>query len=37
MSIYTSEFTRAGIRGGLNWCRNIDRNLGIARAFDEVA
>lgn len=26
---YTGEFTRAGFRGGLNWYRNISRNVGL--------
>jgi pimeloyl-ACP methyl ester carboxylesterase len=26
LAFYTSEFTRTGFRGGLNWYRNIDRN-----------
>ena len=26
VDFYTSEFTRTGFRGGLNWYRNIDRN-----------
>ena len=26
IDVYTTEFTRTGFRGGLNWYRNIDRN-----------
>jgi hypothetical protein len=26
VDVYTSEFTRTGFRGGLNWYRNIYRN-----------
>jgi len=26
LDFYTSEFSRSGFRGGLNWYRNIDRN-----------
>jgi pimeloyl-ACP methyl ester carboxylesterase len=31
---YTSEFTRTGFRGGLNWYRNIDRNCELLAPFD---
>jgi pimeloyl-ACP methyl ester carboxylesterase len=31
---YTSEFTRTGFRGGLNWYRNIDRNWELLAPFD---
>ena len=30
---YTSEFTRTGFRGGLNWYRNIDRNWELLASF----
>jgi len=33
---YTSEFTRTGFRGGLNWYRNIDRNWELLAPFDGV-
>ena len=33
---YTSEFTRTGFRGGLNWHRNIDRNWELFAPFDGV-
>jgi pimeloyl-ACP methyl ester carboxylesterase len=33
---YTSEFTRTGFRGGLNWYRNIDRNWELLAPFDAV-
>ena len=33
---YTSEFTRTGFRGGLNWYRNIDRNWELLSPFDGV-
>src|SRR5437762_5675072 len=31
---HTSEFTRTGFRGGLNWYRNIDRNWELLAPFD---
>jgi pimeloyl-ACP methyl ester carboxylesterase len=31
---YTSEFTRTGFRGGLNWYRNVDRNWELLAPFD---
>ena len=34
---YTSEFTRTGFRGGLNWYCNIDRNWELLAPFDGVA
>src|SRR5215813_10707095 len=33
---YTSEFSRTGFRGGLNWYRNIDRNWELLAPFDGV-
>jgi pimeloyl-ACP methyl ester carboxylesterase len=33
VDFYTSEFTRAGFRGGLNWYRNIDRNRELLAPF----
>ena len=33
---YTSEFTRTGFRGGLNWYRNIDRNWELLAPLDGV-
>ena len=33
---YTSEFTRTGFRGALNWYRNIDRNWELLAPFDGV-
>jgi pimeloyl-ACP methyl ester carboxylesterase len=33
---YTSEFTRTGFRGGLNWYRNVDRNWELLAPFDGV-
>jgi len=33
---YTSEFTRTGFRGGLNWYRNIDRNWELLAPFEGV-
>jgi hypothetical protein len=33
---YTSEFTRTGFRGGLNWYRNIDRNWELLAPFDGI-
>ena len=33
IDFYTSEFTRTGFRGGLNWYRNIDRNWELLAAF----
>ncbi|MGH7055800.1 MAG: alpha/beta fold hydrolase [Stellaceae bacterium] len=34
VDVYTSEFTRTGFRGGLNWYRNIDRNWELLAPFD---
>ena len=34
IDFYTSEFTRTGFRGGLNWYRNIDRNWELLTPFD---
>jgi pimeloyl-ACP methyl ester carboxylesterase len=34
IDFYTSEFTRTGFRGGLNWYRNIDRNWELLAPFD---
>jgi pimeloyl-ACP methyl ester carboxylesterase len=36
VEFYTSEFTRSGFRGGLNWYRNIDRNWELLAPFDGV-
>jgi pimeloyl-ACP methyl ester carboxylesterase len=36
VTYYTSEFTRTGFRGGLNWYRNIDRNWELLAPFDGV-
>jgi pimeloyl-ACP methyl ester carboxylesterase len=36
VNYYTSEFTRTGFRGGLNWYRNIDRNWELLAPFDGV-
>src|SRR5215469_7478208 len=36
VDFYTSEFTRTGFRGGLNWYRNIDRNWELLAPFDGV-
>jgi pimeloyl-ACP methyl ester carboxylesterase len=33
LDFYTSEFTRTGFRGGLNWYRNIDRNWELLGSF----
>jgi pimeloyl-ACP methyl ester carboxylesterase len=33
IDFYTSEFTRTGFRGGLNWYRNIDRNWELLGSF----
>jgi pimeloyl-ACP methyl ester carboxylesterase len=33
IDFYTSEFTRTGFRGGLNWYRNIDRNWEVLAPF----
>jgi pimeloyl-ACP methyl ester carboxylesterase len=33
VDFYTSEFTRTGFRGGLNWYRNIDRNWELSAPF----
>ncbi len=33
---YTSEFTRTGFRGGLDWYRNIDRNWELMAPFAEL-
>ncbi len=30
---FVGEFTRDGFRGGLNWCRNIDRNWELLAPF----
>ena len=35
IDFYTSEFTRTGFRGGLNWYRNIDRNWEILAPLPE--
>ncbi len=34
LDVFTSEFERAGFRGGLNWYRNIDRNWELMAAFN---
>jgi len=34
VDFYTTEFTRTGFRGGLNWYRNIDRNWELLAPFD---
>ena len=36
VDFYTSEFTRTGFRGGLNWYRNIDRNWELLAPFAGV-
>ena len=36
MAFLTSEFTRTGFRGGLNWYRNIDRNWELLAPFAGV-
>ena len=36
VDFYTSEFSRTGFRGGLNWYRNIDRNWELLAPFDGV-
>jgi pimeloyl-ACP methyl ester carboxylesterase len=36
VDFYTTEFTRTGFRGGLNWYRNIDRNWELLAPFDGV-
>lgn len=33
LDYYTTEFTRTGFRGGLNWYRNIDRNWELLAAY----
>ncbi len=33
LDVYTTEFTRTGFRGGLNWYRNIDRNWALLAAY----
>jgi pimeloyl-ACP methyl ester carboxylesterase len=33
IEFFTSEFTRTGFRGGLNWYRNIDRNWELLAPF----
>src|SRR5215831_1354346 len=33
LDFYTSEFTRTGFRGGLNWYRNLDKNWELLGAF----
>jgi pimeloyl-ACP methyl ester carboxylesterase len=33
IDFYTTEFTRTGFRGGLNWYRNIDRNWSLMAPF----
>ena len=33
VDFYTSEFSRSGFRGGLNWYRNIDRNWELLAPF----
>ena len=32
----TAEFTRTGLRGGLNWYRNIDRNWELSAAYSRA-
>ena len=34
VDFYTTEFTRTGFRGGLNWYRNVDRNWELLAPFD---
>jgi len=34
LDVFTSEFERAGFRGGLNWYRNIDRNWELMAALN---
>ena len=36
VDFYTSEFSRTGFRGGLNWYRNVDRNWELLAPFDGV-
>jgi pimeloyl-ACP methyl ester carboxylesterase len=36
VDFYTTEFTRTGFRGGLNWYRNIDRNWELLAPFDGI-
>ena len=33
LAYYTTEFSRTGFRGGLNWYRNIDRNWELLAAY----
>ena len=33
LDFYATEFTRTGLRGGLNWYRNIDRNWELMAPF----
>ncbi|MDA1074122.1 MAG: alpha/beta hydrolase [Proteobacteria bacterium] len=33
LDYFTSEFTRTGFRGGLNWYRNIDRSWALSAGF----
>jgi pimeloyl-ACP methyl ester carboxylesterase len=36
IDFYTTEFSRTGFRGGLNWYRNIDRSWELLAPFDGV-
>jgi hypothetical protein len=33
VEFFVQEFTRSGFRGGLNWCRNIDRMWELAASL----
>jgi len=33
LDFYTSEFEKAGFRGGVNWYRNIDRNWELSAVY----
>jgi len=36
VAYYVETYKRTGFRGGLNWYRNIDRNLELSAAWDDV-